>query len=118
MPKAPPAACSTPMCAGMATKGTRCIDCTKEAHTSYRASPERARLNKFYMGMQWRSLSKAFRRRHPLCAHCTAMGVVRPCDMVDHIQPVRTHWDRRYMSANLQALCHPCHALKTARDRS
>ena len=116
-PRAAPSACGTPMCAGMAVKGTLCEPCRKEKATTYRVSPERAKLNTFYQGTQWRSLSKAYRRRHPLCAHCKGRGITTPCDMTDHVVPIRTAWDRRYDPTNMQALCHQCHNIKTARDR-
>ena len=117
MPRAAPAACSTPMCAGMATKGTRCSACTQEARTTYTQTEERQTLNKFYQGKVWRSISKAFRRRYPVCAHCMAAGRATPADMVDHIIPVRVQWGLRHDPNNLQALCHPCHNAKTAKDR-
>ncbi|MCT2531042.1 HNH endonuclease [SAR92 clade bacterium H921] len=117
MPRAAPAACSTPMCAGKAIKGTRCPDCTQEAKTAYSQTEERQALNKFYQGKVWRSISKAYRRRYPVCAHCVAAGRATPADMVDHIIPVRVQWELRHDSKNLQALCHPCHNAKTAKDR-
>lgn len=117
MPRAAPSACIEAGCAKLATKGSRCEDHTKERETTYRETPERKRLNRFYSSPQWRALSKAFRRRHPLCGHCIERGVTTPADMVDHILPVRTHWDRRLDASNMQALCNPCHAVKTAKDR-
>jgi len=117
MARAAPSACGTPMCAGMATTGALCEPCRKEKATTYRVSPERAKLNTFYQGLQWRSLSKAFRRRYPLCAHCMSQGITKPCDMVDHVTPIRVDWELRYTGSNLQALCNGCHAIKTAKDR-
>ena len=105
------------MCAGMAIKGTRCPPCTQEAVSTYTVTDERVQLNKFYQGKVWRSISKAYRRRHPVCVHCMAAGRVTPADMVDHIIPVRVQWELRHDAKNLQALCHPCHNAKTKRDR-
>ena len=117
MARSAPSACSTPMCAGMATKGTLCDPCRSEKETTYRDSPERARLNKFYASPLWRRLSQRVRRETPLCVRCTTQGLTVVADIVDHILPVRTHWDKRFDKTNLQPLCHSCHNKKTASDR-
>ena len=118
MPRSAPSACIEPMCPELCESGTRCATHRREVKHQYRDSPERRKLNTFYSGLQWRSLSKAFRRRHPLCAHCMSQGITKPCAMVDHVTPIRVDWELRYTSSNLQALCNGCHAIKTARDRS
>lgn len=53
----------------------------------------------------------------PLCRRCDEMGVVTPASMVDHITPLN-QGGARLDRANLQPLCDPCHAVKTARDGS
>lgn len=105
------------MCPGLAEQGTRCPPCAKEARTAYTVTDDRVLLNKFYQGKVWRSISKAYRRRHPVCTHCVAAGRATPADMVDHIIPVRVQWELRHDPKNLQSLCHPCHNSKTRRDR-
>lgn len=117
VPRSAPSACATPMCAGMATRGTLCDVCKKERQTTYRDSPERARLNKFYGSPLWRRLSARIRKERPLCEWCTQQGLTVLTDVVDHINPVRTHWERRFDKTNMQCLCHSCHAKKTASDR-
>jgi 5-methylcytosine-specific restriction protein A len=52
------------------------------------------------------------RRERPICEHCG----VAPSRMVDHIVPLRAGGARLEVG-NLQALCLPCHALKTRSER-
>lgn len=54
----------------------------------------------------WARIRLWFLRRHPLCAVCG-----RTADCVDHIRPLArggTHDE-----GNLQAMCTPCHTIKT-----
>ena len=51
---------------------------------------------------------------HPLCAECLARGIVTATTEIDHITALKdggTDTDD-----NVQGLCGPCHAAKTARD--
>ena len=54
--------------------------------------------------------------REPWCAECAKRGDRTRATDVDHITPHRG--DRKLFSdpANLQSLCHSCHARKTARE--
>ena len=50
----------------------------------------------------------------PLCRSCLANGLTRASEEVDHIEDLPgPEWDAR---ENKQALCRPCHELKTARE--
>lgn len=60
----------------------------------------------------WERLSRMIRRERPICEHCG----VAPSRMVDHIVPLRAGGARLEVG-NLQALCLPCHALKTRSER-
>jgi len=119
MPRAAPSACQVPMCVELCTQGAVCATHRQEAAAEYRLTEttDRVALNKFYQGRVWRALSQSFRRRHPVCLHCMRKGRTTPCDMVDHIVPVRVEWGLRHDPQNLQALCHPCHNAKTRQDR-
>jgi len=58
---------------------------------------------------QWRKLRAVIIAQSPMCRACER----RPSTDVDHITPKRRGGtDER---ENLQALCHQCHASKTAR---
>lgn len=50
----------------------------------------------------------------PLCVHCHAKGRVTLATEVDHIVPI--HLGGSDDLANLQPLCAPCHAAKTAQE--
>jgi 5-methylcytosine-specific restriction endonuclease McrA len=65
-------------------------------------------------GGEWERISKLYRQSHPVCEICNAA----PAIDTDHIRPfrgvsdpLRTDW------SNLQAVCRPCHARKTRRQR-
>lgn len=67
-------------------------------------------------GWRWRLARRGFLAAHPLCAQCSAEGVVRAATVVDHIIPHKgdqaLFWDR----SNWQPLCKAHHDRKTARE--
>jgi len=69
----------------------------------------RAESDKLYGQQKWRKLSIAFRKRNPLCSECDANGLVRPADLVDHIQPAKARPDLFFNWRNLRSLCQRCH---------
>ena len=50
-----------------------------------------------------------------LCVHCLAKGRPQAAVEVDHIIPLEQGGS--YKDANLQSLCHDCHAVKTATEQ-
>ncbi|WP_235911619.1 HNH endonuclease [Mesorhizobium xinjiangense] len=54
----------------------------------------------------WDKAARGFKRSHPLCLGCHAVGRVKPTEVVDHVVPHRgdnaLFWDR----TNWQASCH------------
>lgn len=67
----------------------------------------------------WAELREWYARQYPLCEHCEARGLTVPVHEVDHIVPFDGPGDpMRLDAANLQSLCRPCHAKKTAQDKS
>ena len=74
----------------------------------------------FYSGRRWRRLREQFLRRYPLCGdpwgyHRRDGELVEATD-VDHIKRRSDHPELEYEWTNLQALCHSCHAKKTAQE--
>ena len=65
----------------------------------------------------WRRLAAWYKRQHPLCAACDGEGIVTAAALVDHIVPIVKDPTRRLDPTNLQSLCAPCHAAKTAADQ-
>ena len=72
----------------------------------------------FYNSRRWRSISKTFRKRNPLCAQCTRDGNgPTPSACVDHIKPI-SMGGSMVSTKNLQSLCNSCHAKKSGKESS
>lgn len=68
-------------------------------------------------GADWRKVRAAVLADEPLCRFCAAEGRIVAATQVDHIEGFNGVRDaRRLDRANLQPLCAPCHAAKTARS--
>ena len=67
-----------------------------------------------YGSTRWRKLSKLFRSRNPLCAHCQAVGETTPAVLVDHIKEIKDRPELQWDWNNLQSLCRACHDRKTS----
>ena len=67
-------------------------------------------------GGKWQRYRLKFLERNVLCVMCRAQGKVTEATVVDHIVDHRGNqalfWDR----SNHQALCKPCHSVKTAAE--
>lgn len=73
--------------------------------------------NPFYLTPQWRRFRDSYIRRHPLCEQCEREQRVTPSRMVDHIVPLEDG-GAKTSDENAQALCWPCHGVKTASDKT
>jgi len=68
-------------------------------------------------GHHWRILrTRILERDNGLCVECRRNGHVTTAIQVDHIVPKDQGGTDDH--DNLQSLCKPCHASKTARERS
>ena len=56
----------------------------------------------------WRKLRKQVLAEEPLCRHCAAQGLTVPATEVDHMRGAADN-----SRDALQALCKPCHSIKT-----
>ena len=67
-------------------------------------------------GGKWQAYRLKFLERNPLCDMCHSQGKVTAATVVDHVVDHRgsqaLFWDK----ANHQALCKPCHSVKTAAE--
>ena len=85
-----------------------------------RKEHDRGRLSAAKRGYDsaWRKLRDAVLADEPLCRSCKAQGRVTAATEVDHIKPFRLagviNETLRTDRENLQPLCKPCHAVKTA----
>ncbi|MBN3756058.1 HNH endonuclease [Paraburkholderia sp. Tr-20389] len=66
------------------------------------------------VGSRWRAIRARQLRHHPLCAECLRLGHITEATEVDHI--LRLEEGGTDADANLQSLCHDCHARKTAKE--
>ncbi|MCC7139787.1 MAG: HNH endonuclease [Planctomycetes bacterium] len=95
---------------------------TREAVLRRASDPRQAEADHLRKTQRWVRLRAWFLRQHPLCVACRADGRAEPAVDVDHVVPVRTllaqgAHEAVFDPANLQALCRPCHAAKSARER-
>lgn len=65
-------------------------------------------------GRRLQKRNEAFKRAHPLCAHCAEQGRTTAVAEVDHVIPL--HQGGLDVEGNLQGLCIPCHEAKSARE--
>lgn len=71
----------------------------------------------FYHSKQWRALRNWFIKQNPLCAQCEREGKINGGQCVDHIKPIRLSGKKMWTCpSNLQTLCNPCHAKKSAQE--
>jgi 5-methylcytosine-specific restriction endonuclease McrA len=76
-------------------------------------------IKNFYSSRAWRAARYAFlktqtNRRCRCCGATAAQARL----VVDHVQSVREHWDRRLDPTNFQLLCDDCNLAKGSRDTS
>jgi 5-methylcytosine-specific restriction enzyme A len=69
---------------------------------------ERSRGNSGQQGYtaRWNRLAVAYKREHPLCIGCLAVGRVTQVQCVDHVLPHKLDYGRMWDINNLQPLCH------------
>ena len=80
-----------------------------------RADPTSADSKRFYASARWQRFRRLILSRHPLCVACLAAGRTEPATDVDHIRTIRAG-GALLDEANVQTLCHSCHARKTASE--
>lgn len=66
---------------------------------------------------RWQKLRAWKLRRNPLCEPCLREGFETLATEVDHIRPMIEAPDLIFEPSNLQSICKPCHAKKSARER-
>lgn len=115
MPSAALRPCTHPGCGALAvSRGAKCARHQGVAQAELDARRGTA-ASRGYNGA-WRRFREAYLGRHPLCVACHANSRITLARDVDHIVPLRVAPERKYDESNLQALCQPCHAAKTATE--
>ena len=84
-------------------------------HATIRREPK-PRLTAHQRGYtgQWQKARAWYLKQHPLCRMCGLVDRVRSAVLVDHIVRHRGNQDLFWREDNWQALCRPCHDIKTA----
>lgn len=116
--------CIDPGCDELAEPGhNRCADhkAKKDARIAARKAEAKqsdvAREGaELYASPAWKKASKAFLRKHPLCADCAELGLTVLATEVDHITPHRGDRKLFWQRSNWQSLCKASHSRKTARE--
>jgi len=74
--------------------------------------PDTKRVQERTRGERWTKMRALYLQQYPLCEHCDAAGRITLAEEVDHILPLSQGGTDAF--ENLQGLCKPCHAAKTA----
>lgn len=69
--------------------------------------------HRVYNTKRWRLLRRHVLTLHPMCQRCDQALATQ----ADHIVPL-TAGGAPYDPLNIQALCHPCHSIKTKQERA
>ena len=67
-------------------------------------------------GSRWQRYRASFLASNPLCVECARHGLLVQATVVDHITPHKGDQTLFWDPANHQALCKPCHDIKTAKE--
>ena len=112
-PARPLSPCRRPGCGAVTRNpGGYCDKCADYGEAKRREREARKTAAPFYLSTRWRNLRDWYIRQHPLCEICGR----NPATEVDHIREIRDG-GAAMDAANLQALCHACHARKTVAER-
>ena len=114
MARKPPKVCAAQGC-GTLTLGRYCSRHARQLN-GFKHDQRQSASRRGY-DRPWRRLRLWHLRQQPLCAACEAEGTTTAAELVDHIVPIAEDPARRLDPTNLQSLCAPCHAAKTAADQ-
>lgn len=108
-------------CGELVRGRARCPSCEeREQARRYGADKDRDRGRKslkpwraVYRTERWKKLARRILRERPTCERCRSA----PSAIVDHRIPLGPPaWPDPFDESNLDALCRPCHGIKTAED--
>jgi 5-methylcytosine-specific restriction protein A len=81
----------------------------------YRSSDfKRKNANSRGYNYRWKQYRKWFLDKHPLCEDCSVFIPTQATE-VHHKAKLADHPELQFVESNLKALCHRCHAVRTAR---
>ncbi len=89
----------------------------KRKNSEYDERRRNKKHDRFYHSKEWKGPRNKIMEKHGgLCLWCERIGLTVKAKVVDHIIPLSVDWSLRAELFNLQPLCDPCHAKKTAED--
>ena len=106
--------CRYPGCHAPAPRGSRY--CERHREAGVKRDAIQAEKAKKFREARRRAIKGTSILQHPYCEHCAKEGRLTPATDVDHVNPHRGDPVLMWSESNLQALCHVCHARKTARE--
>lgn len=113
MPKAAPKPCGYPGCGVLVRDGTS--RCPKHPQANRFADKKRGTRHERGYGTAWTKLRELVLRRDAgICQACIKTGRITLAREVDHITPKAEGGTDE--ETNLQSLCRPCHAEKSAQE--
>ena len=75
---------------------------------------------KFYRTDEWQSLRKEYMEKNKAkyfeCNYCGENVSLNKTLNIDHIKPLKTHWNLRLDINNLQILCQDCNKFKASKQ--
>lgn len=114
MPKKAPSPCRHPGCAALVDTPGYCDEHKRDA-IGWKSDAYRGSRHARGYGAAWdRQRIRIFRRDCGLCQPCLRNGEVTKATQVDHIEPKAEGGTDE--DDNLQSICDPCHAAKTAAE--
>lgn len=90
---------------------------SREDRARRMADPMQVEANRIRHTAAWERARVQVLMEEPLCRACLALGIPRKATSVDHIEPLVLRPDLACTMSNLQPLCDPCHAAKSAAER-
>lgn len=108
MPSAALKPCAYPGCTSLVKRGFCDVHVRPEIVIR---DPERQRL----YDRKWQARRRVFLSQHPWCEECLRANIYTPATDVHHKQ--RHEGDiEKFLSDDLEALCHACHSRKTVQE--
>ncbi|OJI04518.1 hypothetical protein AOC28_08200 [Polynucleobacter sp. MWH-Adler-W8] len=116
MPMACPKNCARGGCYKVSIYGkSYCQEHMRQKYRTDQQIYKTTESNAIYKTKPWANIRKDILHHEPFCRECAKSGIKTVAVEIDHIKPIAEggeKWDRQ----NMQPLCKPCHARKTARE--
>lgn len=110
MPVRPSTPCQGTGCHRLTTGSAYCPHCTSEREQ--RRNRARADKKRIYNSSAWKSFRESILSACPMCAICKE----KPATDVHHIRTLQSNPEDAYDPRYVQAMCHECHSVETARE--